>query len=277
MAFDLGDVVPLGTTVKDGSGTLVNAGAMALTITLPDATTVSVTSVTPVSAGTYTYDYTTVQPGRHVVRWVATGANAGAYTDVFDVRDASPGLLFSLAAAKAKLDIPATSTGDDEELREFIEATTRCVEFFVGAVARRTVRQVVQGGRASFVLHTMPVLSVTSMVGIQSWQQPVDVSVLDVDTDTGVVRRSDVLPFLPGEYRVTYTAGRAAVPANVSLAAKLILQHLWRTNYGAARGLSGIGGGEDFAVTEQIPGLGYAIPNRALQLLQGDRQPEGFA
>ena len=277
MSFDLGAVVPLGTTVRDASGVLANAGAMSLTITLPDATTVTVPAVTPTSTGTYAYDYPTVQAGRHVVRWVATGVNAGAYTDVFDVRDAAPPLLFSLAAAKAKLDIPMTSTSVDDELREFIEATTQCVEYFVGAVVRRTVQQVVQGGRYSVVLHTRPVLSVTSIVGIQPWQMPINVSALDIDTATGIVRRTDILPFWQGEYRATYIAGRTAVPANVSLAAKLILQHMWRTNYGATRGLTGIGGGEDFAVTEQVPGLGYAIPNRALQLLQGDRDVEGFA
>jgi hypothetical protein len=141
-------------------------------------------------------------------------------------------------------------------------------------VARRTVQQIVRGGGYSVVLHTHPVLSVTSVVGIQSWQLPIDVSALDIDPDTGIVRRKDVLPFWPGEYRFTYTAGRAVVQANVSLAAKLILQHLWRTNYGAARGPSS---SDDYNVTEPVPGFGYAIPNRALQLLQGDRQLEGFA
>jgi hypothetical protein len=277
VSFDLGDTVRLAAECRDGSGTLANATSAALTITLPDGTTASPAVTNPPGQrGQYTVDYTAAQAGRHSVRWLFTGPGS-AYTDVFDVRAATPPLLFSLASAKAKLDIPSTSTGDDEELREFIEATTQCVEYFVGAVARRTAQQVVQGGRYSVVLHTRPVLSVSSMVGIQPWQQAVDVSALDVDADTGIVRRTDILPFWQGEYRVTYTAGRAAVPPNVSLAAKIILQHMWRTNYGAARGLSGIGGGEDFAVTEQVPGLGYAVPNRALQLLQGDRDPGGFA
>jgi hypothetical protein len=151
------------------------------------------------------------------------------------------------------------------------------VEFFVGPVARRTVRQVVRGGRATLVLHTRPVLEVTAVTPLQSWQQAVDVGVLDVDAETGIVRRTDIQLFPAGDYRITYTAGRAAVRANVSLAAKLILQHMWRTNYGASRGLPSIGGGEDYAVTEPIHGLGYAIPNRALQLLQGDRDVGGFA
>src|SRR3546814_17325246 len=87
---------------------------MALTITRPDNTTVSVSPVTPVSTGTYTYDYATVQPGRHVVRWVATGANAGAYTDVFDVREAAPPLLFSLADARKHVNATVTTHRSEE-------------------------------------------------------------------------------------------------------------------------------------------------------------------
>ncbi|MEU6527872.1 hypothetical protein ABZ869_01605 [Streptomyces sp. NPDC046928] len=277
MSYDLGAVVPLGTTVRDSAGALANAGDMTLIITLPDQSTLTVPSVAPASTGTYAYDYPAVQAGRHAVRWVATGVNSGAYTDVFDVRPAAPPMLFSLAAAKAKLDIPATSTSDDEELREFIEATTQCVEFFVGPVVQRTVQQVVPGGRAALVLHSTPVLAVTAVAPLLAGQSAIDVAGLDVDPSTGIVRQTSGACFPCGDYRATYTAGRSAVPPNVSLAAKLILQHLWRTNYGAARGLAGVGGGEDFAVTEPIPGLGYAIPNRALQLLQGDSQPGGFA
>ncbi|MFE9098492.1 hypothetical protein [Streptomyces sp. NPDC007264] len=277
MSFDLGDTVRLAAECRDAAGALTNATTAVLTVTLPDGTTVSpaVTSP-PAVTGQYTVDYVTTQAGRHGVRWVFT-APGSAYTDVFDVRDAAPPMLFSLASAKTKLDIPATSTGDDEELREFIEATTQCVEYFVGAVVRRTVQQVVPGDRDAWVLHTTPVLTVSAITPLQTWQQAIDPSVLDIDTVAGILRRTDGLYFFAGDYRITYTAGRAAVPPNVSLAGKLILQHLWRTNYGAARGLTGVGGGEDFSVTEQVPGLGYAIPNRALQLLQGDRDMGGFA
>jgi hypothetical protein len=260
--------------VKDRAGALANAGAMAVTITLPDNSTVTVSPVTPTSTGLYAYDYPTVQAGRHAVRWLATGVHAGAYTDVFDVRPAAPPMLFSLASAKAQLDI--TTTTDDGELREYIEATTKAVEYFVGAVARRTVTQVVRGGTDRVVLDTVPVLAVTSMTALGAWQESVPVDVLNVaDAESGVLRRTDGLAFTQCEYHIEYTVGRTAVQPHVSLAARMILQHLWRTQYGAARGM--VGGGDDFSVSEPIPGLGYSIPNRALQLLQGDRLPGGIA
>jgi hypothetical protein len=275
--FDLGDTVHLAADCTTSTGALSNATTVALTITLPDGTTTTPTVTNPpAQTGKYTYDYTTVQAGRHTVRWLFTTPGC-AYTDALDVREAAPPLLFSLADAKAKLKIPATSTGDDDELRTYIEATTAAVEFFTGPIARRTVTEIVNGGSDSMLLTKPPVLSVTSITGIYQWQPTIPVSVLDVDADSGVMRRNDWIMFYRGPYRVVYVAGRAVVPANASLAGKLILQHLWRTEYGAARGLTGIGGGEDFSVTEQIPGFGYAIPNRALQLLQGDRSPGGIA
>jgi hypothetical protein len=230
--------------------------------------------VAPSSTGSYAYSFPTTQVGRHAVRWLGTGANPAAYTDVFDVRPASSLMLFSLADGKAQLDIPATSTGDDDELRQFIEATTAAIEFFVGPIMPRTVEQVVCGDRYEWVLHTMPVMAITAITPIQTWQQAIDLNALDVDGETGIVRRIDGLWFYSGEYRVAYKAGRTVVSPNISLAGKLILQHLWRTQYGSARGPSVA---DDYQVTEPIPGFGYAIPNRALQLLQNDRQMGGFA
>lgn len=275
MPFDLGDTARLAATCTDAGGTVTNAVGVALTVTLPDGTTVT-PAVTnpPATVGQYTCDYVTTQAGRHTVRWVFSNP-ACAYTDVLDVRPAVPPLLFSLADAKKQLQI--TTAGSDDELRTYVEATTGAVEYFTGPVVPRTVTEVTSGGTERMLLHTTPVLEVTSITGVEPWQLDIPVSALDINADTGVLRRNDWLTFWPGPYRVVYQAGRRAVSANIALAGKLILQHLWRTQYGASRALPGIGGGDDYAVTEQIPGLGYAIPNRALQLLQADRDVGGIA
>lgn len=275
MPFDLGDTARLTAPCTDGGGTPSNATTVALTISLPDGTTTTPAVTNPPAVtGQYTCDYVTTQAGLHSVRWVFTDP-ACAYTDVLDVRPAAPPLMFSLADAKRQLQI--TTSSSDDDLREVGEATTRAVEHFVGAVARRTVTEVSQGGTERMLLRTLPVLSVTSIAPVQPWQMDIDASVLDVDPGTGVLRRTDWPVFWPGSYRVVYVAGRTEVSANIGLAGKLILQHLWRTHYGASRGLPAIGGGDDFAVSEPIPGLGFAIPNRALQLLQADRDLGGIA
>lgn len=279
MPFDLGDTVPLAADSKNSAGTLTNATTVALTITLPDGTTTSPAVTNPPAVtGRYTVDYTTVQAGRHAVRWVFTTPN-NAYTDMFDVREASPPAIISLADAKAHLNISSSTTTHDDELRGWIESVTHLVEQFTGICVRSTVVEdhgIQPSGVRELALRRTPVISLTSVVAILTGGTSYAVADLDVDTRMGIVRRLDG-GRLYGPLRFTYVAGRSVVPANVTAAAKIILQHLWRTQYGASRAGSAIGGGEDFLVTEQVPGFGYAIPNRALQLLEPHRLPPGVA
>jgi hypothetical protein len=271
MSFDLGAVVPLGTTVRDAAGALANAGAMTLTITLPDQTTVTVSPVTPASTGTYAYDYQTAQAGRHVVRWVASGVNAGAYTDSFDVREAAPPGILSLSDAKAHLNI--ASTAHDDEVRGWIEAVTAAVEVFTGPVVVRTVVEDHDAcGALTLSLRQPPVLSLTTVSPVLTGGTAYTVGGLDASS-SGIVRSLDGSR-LYGPLRVTYTAGRRIVPAAITAAAKIILQHLWRTQQGPGRPQRGL---DDFDVTEPIPGLGYAIPNRAVQMLEPYKLPPGVA
>jgi hypothetical protein len=96
-----------------------------------------------------------------------------------------------------------------------------------------------------------------------------------VNGPAGTISRVDGSAFPAGRYTVTYTAGRAAVPPTIKLAALILLQHLWRTQYGASRVPSG--GNDDWSVTDPIPGFGYAVPNRVLQLLEPFKLPPGVA
>jgi hypothetical protein len=270
MPFDLGAVVPLGTTVRDAAGDLANAGLMSVTITLPDATATTITPVAPTSTGVYAYDYATTQAGRHTVRWVATGVNAGAYTDSFDVRESTPPGILSLADAKKHLN--KTTTTDDDEIRSWVESITAGIEGLCGPVVVRTVSERHEGRRVPLIcLRQTPILSVTSVVAVLSGGTSYTVADLDVDAVTGVVQRLDG-GTLTGPLLVTYAAGRRIVPAAMTAAAKIILQHLWRTQQGPGRPQLGTG---DFDVSEPIQGFGYAIPNRALQLLEPYRLPPG--
>lgn len=277
MPFDLGGTARLAADCKDAGGTLTNAATAVLTISLPDGTTTTPAVTNPPSVvGRYQHDYVTVQAGRHSVRWVFTTPGS-AYTDSFDVREAVSPAIVSLADAKAHLDI--TTTTDDDELRGWIESVTHLVEQFTGTCARGAVvedHDIQPSGVRALVLRRTPVISVTSATAILTGGTSYTAGSLDVDTQMGIMRRLDG-GRLYGPLRVTYTAGRAVIPANITAAAKIILQHLWRTQYGASRATSTIGGGDDYNVTEPIAGFGYAIPNRALQLLEPHRLPPGVA
>jgi len=272
VAFDLGAVVPLGTSVADAAGSPANAGSMAVTITLPDRTTVTVSPVAPTATGVYAYDYPTVQAGRHSVRWVATGVNAGAYTDAFDVREAVPPTILSFLEAKRHL--KKTDSADDDEIRDWNEACTRAVEQFVGPVAMRTIVEDVRFKRAcSVALTQIPAVELTSVTALVTGGISYDVADLHLDGETGIVTRLDG-GVLYGPLRFTYVVGRSIVTANIRGASRIILQHLWRTRQGPGRPQRGT---DDYDVTEPIPGLGFAIPNRAVQLLDPDRLPPGVA
>ncbi|KAF4408658.1 phage head-tail connector protein [Streptomyces lycii] len=258
MPFDLGDTVRLAAECTDPDGNPATASAVALTVTLPDGTTETPAVATPASAGQYVHDFVSAVPGRHLVRWVWSDP-ACAYTDQFDVRPAAPPLIVSLADAKAHLNI--TSTREDAELRRMIETVTSGVEGFCGIVARRTfteVRHLSSLGVRSVALRHTPVISV---------ETPVDAV---FDPDTGVVTGDYY-----GPTTFTYTAGREIVPSALTDAALIILQHIWRTQRGPARG--GVAGSTDYSVTEPVQGFGYAIPNRALQLMEPFRLPPGVA
>lgn len=270
MAVDLGDQYRCSWTNISPSGGNVNAGTVTLTITLPDGTTTVISPVTPTSTGVYIYDYLTVQDGRHQARWVGTGVNPGAHSEVFDVRPAAPPYIVSLADAKKQLNM--TSTGDDEELREFIEAATGAVERHLDmAVVRRTVVERRNFGNPPvsgsvgvlqrFTLTKKPVISLTSVVsadGLTTW------NVADMRaTDAGVV---EVLAgsVVWGPIVVTYVAGLQTIPANYTKATGIIIQHLWDTQRGSSgsahpAGLDTPGAG--------FTSFGFAIPNRAIELL----------
>ncbi|WP_329214802.1 hypothetical protein OG352_05210 [Streptomyces sp. NBC_01485] len=264
MAYDLGDVVQLTVTVIDASDDPADAGNMTLTIGLPDDTTVTVDPVASDTPGVYVHGYATVQAGRHTVRWLATGANAMAHTDVFDVREQLPVAIVSLARAKTQLEIPASDTSKDEELRGFVSGATLAVERHLGfIVARRTFTERCTPDRyGDVLLSNVPVVSLVTVQtpdASQSW----DTDDLQADPATGQV---EVLagPALRAGVDFTYRAGLAIVPEDYQLATLIIIEHLWETKRGAM-GVSLGGDNEPW-----MPGRGFAIPRRALELLDSN-------
>lgn len=266
MTIDLGDVYTLAYD-HFVNGSLASATSATWTITLPDGTTDSF-AATPISAGVYRDDYVTVQAGRHLARWEGTGANAGAYTEAFDVRPTNPNYLVSVAEVKDHLNI--TTTTHDEELRAFIEAATGAAEDHRDEVlARRTFvheREVRRCNR--IVLPRVPVLSLTSVAtvdGATTW----DVADLHVSSG-GWVWVIDGPP-LDGHIVVTYVAGYVVIPAAFNLAVKIIVQHLWETQRGP-QGAARFAGSIDDANLLRFRSISVFIPPRAQELL-GDRAP----
>jgi hypothetical protein len=268
--YDLGATARLTAECRDPGGTLTTASTAVVTVTLPDETTAT-PAVTNTGTGLYRADYVTVQAGRHTVRWLFT-TPAHAYADSFDVREAALPTVLSLADAKELL--KKNGQDDDARVRFWLDATTRAVEYFVGPVI---VRQVIEDHHVGVVqalaLNRTPAVSLVSVAALLSGGTSYDVDDLNLDGAKGIVTRKDG-GHLVGPLRATYRAGRPVISPNIPAAAQVILQHLWRTQTGEGRPQRGT---NDYDVTEPIPGLGYAIPNRAVQMMNPDDQGPGMA
>lgn len=248
------------TTEVRASGVLVTPASITVTILLPDGTTSGPHTPVNDSTGVYHYDYTPAQAGHYVARWV-TGTPTGADEESFDVAPqwAEAGIV-SLADAKEQLNIDATDSDYDNEIAGFVRSITEVCEKHVGALARTTHVERHRGGRGMVLLHS-PVLSLTSVVAIETAGTDQAVADLDLDQPTGVVTRKDG-GTMKGPLRVTYTAGQTSIPAHVRQAALIVLQHMWETQRGQMGGVR-VGGSDE----AYDPRFGFSIPRRAQELL----------
>lgn len=271
MAIDLGDTYRLTARNLSAAGDLTTATNMALTITLPDDTTVVVNPVTAASTGVYNYDYLTTQAGRHIARWVATGTAAGAYVEVFDVRPASIPYVVSLRDVKEMLNLDLTTTTYDEELRAYIEGATKAAEDHRDEifVKRTFTHQRWLYSCTSLVLPRVPVVALTAIEDIENSTSYSTSSWL-VEATTGRITQANG-GGLTGLIEFTYTAGYTIIPGAFTLAIRMIIQHLWETQRGPM-GASRFAGGLDDAALMRFRSMNIFVPPRAQELL-GDRAP----
>lgn len=280
--YSLGQPVRLSTTVTTIAGVLANPGAITLTITRPDATQVVYSAPVNDGPGLYHQDSPVTdlgQVGHYQYLWTSTGLNAGESFGDFDVFNAATDTaVLPLQDAKAMLNIPQATTTSDAELQAFIATIESSLESFTGGpLITRTVsneRAVLTANFTILQIRQRPLVSVTSIVSASSGL-PLDISAgLDLDTNAGIIRRQLGWPFYGPYFQwlpamlVTYTAGwGTAVPPAFNVAARIILAHLWQTQRGATTG--SLMGGEE---TVLVPGFGFAIPNRAAELLTNGSQ-----
>ena len=199
--------------------------------------------------------------------WQATGSGAGVSYGDFDVFDPFEPAVLPLQDAKDTLNIPQSTTSNDTEIQSMIDTVESVLEMITGGpLFTRTIveRVAVTSRDTSFVLRKRPVVAVQSIADIGSGQS-LALNDLDVDTNSGIVMRHISLPFLGWGpyYTVTYTAGwGTALPAAFDTAARIILAHLWETQRGPR--YRPYAGDE----TTALPGMSFAIPNRALELMR---------
>jgi hypothetical protein len=272
--LDLGSVYTGSTETLDGTGTPVDPTTISAIVTLPDLTTSAITP-TKVSVGLYTFNYITTQAGRHVVNWTAASTGTSwAYSDVFDVRQASVNSIVSLSDVKAYLNIPQTNTTNDAELRNFIATATHMIEHEVGACSQRTVVEQWTGSWQQPYLQprTQPVISVTSIT------ERGTALVLGADflvDDFGRIIRvygggiSYPRGFWYGvnDIVITYVAGRTIIPSNILEAAKKLISVNWRSQPAGAFSPFEGGTTDTYGSDDAEAAMGFYMPRAVLDLL----------
>jgi hypothetical protein len=217
--FGSNQTLAINTYAADGT-TLANASSVVCTITLPDATVVTPT-VTNVSTGIYNAPANTTQAGRYTVVWTSTSPN-DERSDTYDVRTAASIALLSLQDARKALNFAKTL--NNEELRDYMDATTRLIENYIGPVIPRAFTETLYGG-STLSLSNRPVTAVTSITGYLTGAWTITLSNVVFDSTTGIVQLNTRYGFYD-QYTVVYTAGRGLTD-DIAHAARVLLQHLW--------------------------------------------------
>jgi len=283
--YPLNQPIRVSTTVRDVTGTLVNASTLTLLVKLRQAdgswaTTGTYAAPTNDGTGLYHQDVPAADLqglGHYQYTWTATGTGAGVSFGDFDVFDPFEDALLPLQDAKDMLNIPQAVTTYDAEIGSFIATIETSLEGMTGGpIINRSVseRAELDGTQTVIVVRQRPLVSVTQIVSVASGVA-IDISSgLDIDVVAGTIRRKLAYPFY-GPYftwlpvmTVTYVAGwGTSAPAAFNTAARIILQHLWETQRGPAMRPSM--GGMDMATPQ---GFGFAIPNRVAELLENGSQ-----
>jgi len=188
--------------------------------------------------------------------------------------------------AEAKLQLGKTTAADDTELQSYIDALTGPVERYCGVLVSRVVSnephyRVCGPDLGLLQARVVSMTSVTEYLGTVARTYTEIASPNLAGTYTYMRDGALLTRIGPGGYPLTwegqlvlvsYTAGFSSVPTEANLAARMIVQHLWRTQNGGA-GLPSLS--DEDVVT--MPEFGYAIPRKAKELLDGLIQPGGFA
>lgn len=290
--YDLGSAVTptdIQLTLTDANGNPANGSSVVLTLTLPDQTTATPAVANP-QAGTYQLSapYVTTQAGHFTWAWTWSGTSAASSEtiDSFEVRQVPDPTIISLAEAREILKIPAGNTTYDQQIRGFSQAVTEWVEHMVGPCVTRQFTEVIRATGTTLILSKTPVrtdlgatlsnpnrpdgsttnglVSITPLL-TYGFMYPIDQ--LLVDGPKGIVRQYAGLPFLYsgdpyGQYKAVWWAGRAIIPFGIYEGAKIALKHVWAVERG------GVTSAASFGESETTPtGYGFAVPNRAIQLL----------
>jgi len=275
-AYDIGQLVTVKTVLRDKDGNTIDA-TVNVKITRDGATIFdgAATHDGGTNSGAYHADIPTVAgDGIYLVKWTASGTITAVITDQFTVVK-QRALVCSLGEAREQVN--RQDTNDDPEIREYLEAATDYITWAVGPPGLYSgITEDVELAGGFAMLAGRAVREITAVQQIKdSWSTVLGAALPATDYRLRTVQLVDQqigfavdVKSATGLYRLTYKHGYAVLPYSIKLGGMLIIQHLWLTQGGMARG--------DFSsVAEEtrIPGAPFAIPIRASELLSAYMMP----
>jgi uncharacterized phiE125 gp8 family phage protein len=160
----------------------------------------------------------------------------------------------SLDEVKAHLNI--SDSQFDDELSAMIDAAEAILSQSVGPLDVQDAVTVSVAGAGILVLPKAPVAAVSALA---AQSVTIDPALYTVDAAAGLIRFADGRS-TTSAYLVTYQAGWDELPADIALAVKEMVRHLWRTQ----RGTSQRPGSSDSSTPQQ----GYLLPYLVEQLIE---------
>lgn len=161
--------------------------------------------------------------------------------------------VLDLTAAKEYLNITVTTS--DTALTGIIAAAEAAIAERCGPLEPTTVTARVDHLGGDIALSRLPVLSLTTVT-------PVGGSALDL-TNVYVDASGVVTGIAAGMYTIAYQTGRQTCPADLLLAVKELVRHLWSTQ----RGPTQRPGSAPSDTSGSVPGAAYMMPNRVAEMI----------
>lgn len=150
------------------------------------------------------------------------------------------------------------SADSEAEIEAMLAAAEAAVITRVGPIVAEDRTDRVDGCKDSLLLPAAPIIEITSLS--TSDGTTVDLSALTVDDEVGLIEYTAGGRFTARKYDVEYRAGWEEAPADLQLAIKELVRHLWATQRG--------GSSRPGSAVQEPQGPGYLMPNRVLELLQ---------
>ena len=233
--IDLGDPIPgLQIEVLDTSGALADPVSITLTVTLPNLT---VQTLSTVRAGVGLYSvaspFITTQAGEHRVLWTVVGNNCDdVFPDTVHVRDTSDASIVSLDDARSWLGIDRNDW--DDLIRRALGKATEVAEDWTGKSYRRhTVTEVHDGGVPVIRLRSNPVQSITAVrergTALQAGDYTFRVNGRLLHRGSTVTSLTTIWAHGVNSVEVDLVAGETVVPDKIYGAVEELTRHIFAT------------------------------------------------